>query len=286
MLDLDAASVADVKDWFSKYYGPTNAVIVLAGDIDPAVAKAKVEKYFGEIPPGPPVVHQKVWVAKRTGSQSAAVQDRVAQARLYKIWNTPEVGAADDDYLSLLSDILVGDKTSRLYKRLVYADQTATDVSATVDEREIASLFDVELTAKPGVSLDTLDAAFKDELARLLRDGPTPEEVERVKTARVAGIVRGLQRVGGFGGKSDILASSQTLEGSADAFKTRLARVEAATPADLQAAGQRWLSDGDFTLRVTPFPDYAASDTPADRSALPAPGAIVAPRFVKSSRRP
>ncbi|HEY2661412.1 MAG TPA: pitrilysin family protein [Caulobacteraceae bacterium] len=284
MQDLDAASVADVKDWFAKYYGPTNAVIVLAGDIDPATAKAKVEKYFGEIPPGPPVAHQKVWIPRRAGSQSAAVQDRVAQARLYKIWNTPEVGAADDDYLSLLSDILVGDKTSRLYKRLVYADQTATDVSASVDEREIASLFDVELTAKPGVSLDTLDAAFRQELARLLRDGPTSEEVERVKTARVAGIVRGLQRVGGFGGKSDVLASSQTLEGSADAFKTRLARVEAASPADLQAAGQRWLSDGDFTLRVTPFPDYAASATPADRSALPAPGPIVAPKFVKFER--
>ncbi len=284
MQDLDAAGVGDVKDWFSRYYGPTNAVIVLAGDIDPATAKAKVEKYFGEIPPGPPVVHQKVWIAKRAGSQSAAVQDRVAQARLYKIWNTPPVGTADDDYLTLLSDILVGDKTSRLYKRLVYADQTATDVSATVDEREIASLFDVELTAKPDVSLDVLDAAFKDELARLLRDGPTPQEVERVKTARVASLIRGLQRVGGFGGKSDLLAAGQTLEGSADAFKIHLQRIEAATGADLQAAGQRWLSDGDFSLRVTPFPDFAASATPADRSSPPPTGSIVAPRFVKFER--
>ncbi|QUD88186.1 M16 family metallopeptidase [Phenylobacterium montanum] len=284
MQDLDAAAVKDVKDWFSKYYGPTNAVIVLAGDITPEEAKAKVEKYFGEIPPGPPVVHQKVWIAKRTGSQVASVRDRVPLARLYKIWNTPEVGSADDDYLVLLSDVLVGDKTSRLYKRMVYADQTATDVSATVDEREIASLFDVEMTAKPGVSLETLDKAFREELARLLRDGPTAEEVERVKTARVSGIIQGLQRVGGFGGKSDLLASGYTLEGSPDAFKTRLARIEAATPADLKAAGQRWLSDGDFTLQVTPFPDYQASDKPADRSALPAPAAIKAPKFVKFER--
>ena len=284
MQDLDAASVSDVKDWFSKYYGPTNAVIVLAGDIDAATAKAKVEKYFGEIPPGPPVVHQKVWIAKRAGSQTASVRDRVPLARLYRVWNTPEVGAEDDDDLLLLSDVLVGDKTSRLYKRLVFDDQTATDVSASVDEREIASLFEVQLTAKPGVSLDLLDKAFKEELTRLLRDGPTPEEVERVKTARVAGMVRGLQRVGGLGGKSDVLAAGQTLEDSPDAFKTHLARLEAATLADLQAAGRRWLSDGDFTLQVTAFPDYQASNTPADRSALPSPGAIVAPKFVKFER--
>ncbi|MDR3506722.1 MAG: pitrilysin family protein [Caulobacteraceae bacterium] len=284
MQDLDAASVKDVKDWFSKYYGPTNAVIVLAGDIDPATAKAKVEKYFGEIEPGPPVVHQKAWIAKRGGSQQAEVRDRVAQPRLYREWNVPEDGAADNDYLSLLSDIMVGDKTSRLYRRLVIGDQTATDVSAGLDSREIASLFDVEITAKPEVSLDVIDAALKEEMARLLKDGPTAEEVERAKTARVAGIVRGLQRVGGMGGKADILASGQTFEGSPDAFKTSLARIEAATPSDLQAAGKRWLSDGDFTLRVTPFPDYAAAPAGADRSALPAAGPITAPKFVKFER--
>ncbi len=284
MQDLDAATVSDVKDWFGKYYGPTNAVIVLAGDIDPATAKAKVEKYFGDIPPGPPVTHQKDWIAKRTGSQAAVAQDRVPQARLYKVWNTPPVETADDDYLTLLSDILVGDKTSRLYQRLVYADQTATDVSAVVDEREIASLFEIVLTAKPDVSLDALDAAAKQELARLLRDGPTAEEVERVKTARVANIIRGLQRVGGLGGKADLLASGQTFEGTPDAFKTQLARFESATPADLKAVGQRWLSDGDFTLRVVPFADYAPAATGADRSAPPALGTMVTPRFVKFSR--
>ena len=284
MQDLDAAGVKDVKDWFSKYYGPTNAVIVLAGDITPDEAKAKIEKYFGDIPPGPPVPHQKVWIAKRDGSQSAVAQDRVPQARLYKIWNTPPVGTADDDYLSLLSDVLVGDKTSRLYQRLVYADQTATDVSASVDEREIASLFQIVLTAKPGVSLDSLDAACREELARLLRDGPTPEEVERVKTARVANIIRGLQHVGGLGGKADLLASGQTFQGTPAFFKTQLAQIEAATPADLKAAGQRWLSDGDFNLKVTPFPDYAPASAGADRSAPPPLGQIVAPHFVKFAR--
>ena len=284
MKDLDAASVADVKDWFGKYYGPANAVIVLAGDIDAETAKAKVEKYFGEIPPGPPVTHQKVWIAQRTGTQTAEVRDRAPQARLYHVWNTPPDGAADDDYLNLLSDVLVGDKTSRLYKRLVYDDQIATDVSAGVDEREIASLFQVTLSAKPGVSLDRLDAAFKQELERLLRDGPSAEEVERVKTARIAAVIRGLQHVGGLGGKADLLASSQTFEGSPDAFKARLARIAAARPQDLQAAGRRWLSDGDFALRITPFPDYAAADQAADRSAPPTPGPIVAPKFVKFQR--
>ena len=106
MDDLNAASLADVKDWFKTYYGPSNAVLVLAGDIDPATAKEKVIHYFGDIPSGPPVAHQEAWIAKMSGVHRQRVADRVPLPRVYMVWNTPQFGAADSDYLDLVARCL------------------------------------------------------------------------------------------------------------------------------------------------------------------------------------
>jgi zinc protease len=115
MEDLNAASLDDVHQWFKTYYGPSNAVIAIAGDIDAKTAREKVEKYFGDIPAGPPIARQQVWIAKMTGTHRQVVQDRVPQARVYKVWNAPPVGSADLDYLDLVSDVLARGKNSRLY---------------------------------------------------------------------------------------------------------------------------------------------------------------------------
>jgi zinc protease len=283
MTDLDAAKVQDVKDWFSKYYGPANATLVLAGDITPAEAKAKVETYFGAIPPGPPVIHQKAWIAKRTGAQRAVVQDHVPQARLYIEWNAPPKYSPDEVRLDLLTDILSVGKDSRLYKRLIYQDQIATDVAAAMDDREIGSLVDVELTAKPGVPLARLESAFYEELGRLLRDGPTAEELERYKTRKLANFIRGTERVGGFGGKSDLLAEYQTYQGDPEAWKATLDLIRNATPEDVAAAGRRWMTDGSFTLELTPFPDFTPIPGAVAAAAIPAPGQALAPHFPKVS---
>jgi zinc protease len=143
MEDLDAAKLDDVKGWFQTYYGAANAVVVIAGDIDPKTAREKVEHYFGDIPAGPPVARQGEWTAKRTGSQRGQMQDRVPQARLYKVWNVPSWSSADADYLNLVSSVLSDGKSSRLYKRLVYDEQLATDVNASLDLREIGGLFTI-----------------------------------------------------------------------------------------------------------------------------------------------
>src|SRR6185436_18728495 len=110
MEDLSAAKLEDVKEWFGKYYGPSNAVITLAGDIDPATAKAKAEKFFGDLPPGPPVPHPKTWVAKRAGVVRETAEDRVPQSRLYRVWNVPPIGDPDWVYLTMLGNVLAGDK--------------------------------------------------------------------------------------------------------------------------------------------------------------------------------
>jgi zinc protease len=272
MEDLGAASLEDVKAWFQAYYGAANAVIVLAGDIDAKAALEKVERYFGHIPSGPPVAEQSEWIAKRTGRQRGVMQDRVPQARLYKVWNTPPLGSADFDYLNLASDVLATGKTSRLYKRLVYDEQIATDVVAAVIPKEIGSQFLMWATARPGDDLTKVEQAIDEEIARFLRTGPTPAELARVKTQHRAAFIRGIERIGGFGGKSDVLAQGEVFGGRPDAYKQSFARIGAATPAQLLGAAKRWLSDGDYTLEVLPFPEYQTAASNADRSKLPTIG--------------
>lgn len=272
MADLNAASMDDVKEWFKTYYGPSNVTIVLAGDIDAKTAKEKVEKYFGNIPPGPPVAHQQVWIAKMTGTHRQIVQDRVPQARIYKVWNIPQYGSADANYLDVVSDVLSLGKSSRFYKRLVYDDQIATDARALVDLNEIGGQFIVQATARPGQSLAQVEKELDEELARFLKDGPTAEELARVKAQHEASFVRGIERIGGFGGKSDRLAMSQVFLGTPDAYKISLKRVQDATAEDLKAAANRWLTDGVYALEVLPFPDYKEASTGADRTKPPTIG--------------
>ncbi|NOY58635.1 MAG: insulinase family protein [Calditrichaeota bacterium] len=284
MEDLNAASLNDVREWFKKYYGAANAVVTIAGDIDAKTAKEQVEKYFGDIPSGPPVGKFDEWIAKRTGTIRQEVQDRVAQARIYEEWNVTPWGAEDTDYLNLFSDILGSGKNSRLYKRLVYRDQIATKVNAYVYGREIAGQFFIEVTAKPGQDLAQVEKAMDEELNDLLQNGPTEKELERVKTQYIAGFVRGIERIGGFGGKSDILAKNQVFAGDPGFYKTTLKRIQTATTNDLWDAAKRWLSDGMYALKVLPFPEYTTIESNADRSKLPEPGTPPAAEFPELQR--
>ncbi|MGA9624689.1 MAG: pitrilysin family protein [Bryobacteraceae bacterium] len=270
MEDLNAASLNDVKEWFKTFYGPANAVLVVAGDVDPETVRKKVETYFGEIPPGPPVSRQRVWIAKMTGAHRAVYQDRVAEPRVYKVWNTPEFGSEDGDYLDMVSDALANGRTSRLYKRLVYDDQISTDVAAYLNPREIGGQFVIQATARPGVELARVERAIDEELARFLTEGPTAQEVQRVRTQYLANFVRGVDRVGGFGGTSDVLAMSQAYLGDPAAYQVKLRREREATPAKVQAAAKRWLSDGEYVAEVFPFGDPQASATAVDRKQPPA----------------
>jgi len=209
-----------VHEWFKSYYGPNNAVIAIAGDVNTQAALEKVKKYFGDIPAGPPVVRYEAFTAKRTGSSRQIAQDRVPQARIYKVWNIPAWGTECSDRLDLVSDLLSSGKTSRLYKRLVYEDQIATDVSAYIDTREIAGLFFIVATAKPGESLEKVEKAIDEELAKFIAEGPTENELQRVKAQYMSNFIRGSERIGGFGGKSDILIRNEVFGGSPDYYKT------------------------------------------------------------------
>ncbi len=284
MEDLTAASLEDVKEWFKTYYGAANAVLVIAGDVKAEDALEKTKKYFGDIPSGPPVVHQDAWVAKRTGTHRQVAQDRVPQARIYKVWNVPQYGTTDANMLDLASDVLAQGKTSRLYKRLVYDDQTATDVYAFMDAGEIAGQFYIVATAKPGGDLAVIEKAIDEELKRFLAKGPTSDELRMVKTQFEAGFIRGIERIGGFGGKSDILAHNFVFTGNADYYKVRLEEVRSASAARIRDAARCWLSDGQYVLEIHPFPKYTVAESGVDRSRLTVPEIRPEPGFPELQR--
>ena len=279
MEDLDAASLDDVKDWFRGWYGAANAVLVVAGDVNAADVKARVEKYFGSIASGPPLTRQEAWIARRTGEHRQAMADRVPQARVYLVWNTPSWNQPDSEDLELAARILSSGKSSRLYKRLVYDEQIATDVSAMQMGGEIAGQFMITATARPGGDLKGVEATAREELTRFLEKGPTQAELDRARTEMLAAFTRGVERIGGFGGKSDVLAQGEVLGGRPDFHEARLARIASATPARVQAAARGWLMDGVYVLEVTPWKDGKVASADVDRSRMPDPGAPPAPRF-------
>src|SRR5450755_4117969 len=275
MKDLDAASISDVQEWFKTYYGPNNVTVVIAGDITPEVAKEKVEKYYGDIPAGPPIAKQEVWIAKRTGTHRGWVQDRVPQARLYRVWNVPQFGSPEEAQLDLAAQVLGQGKTSRLYKRLVYKNHTATTATANNDTNEIGGQFDFTLTANPGGDLGKVEKAADEELQNLLKNGPTPAELQLAKTQILGRYARIVERIGGFGGKSDLLATCQTYRGNPDCYKNYLKWVKAATPASVKKAANDWLSDGDYVLEVHPYPTDLKTDAKLDRAKEPPPGSAM-----------
>lgn len=272
MEDLTAASLEDVKEWFSTYYGPSNAVIAIAGDINAEEAYNKVNAYFGNIPSGPPIGIQVKNIAKRTDDSRDLLYDRVPQVRLEMIYNVAPWGSEDAFMLDLAANVLSQGKNSRLYKRLVYDQQLCTYVSASNAEFEIAGLFNIQADVKPDVDQAQVEAIIDEELNRFIKEGPTLEELNRVKTQYFASFIRGIERIGGFGGKSDILASNTIYGGSPDFYMTRLKATKEATREEVRKAAEKWLTSGRYTLEIVPFPEYSTTGEEIDRRKLPEMG--------------
>jgi zinc protease len=267
--DLNAATVPDVKNWFTAHYGAANATLVIAGDVQPAEVLKKVQLYFGDIAPGPVLSRQGPWPAKMKEDKRAFIQDRVPQARVFRVWNIPGSCDSDNNVHGIAAGVLADGKNSRLYKRLVYTDQIATDVSIGMEPFEIGTQFTVDAMVKPGGDVKAVEDAIAEEIGKFLREGPTAEELNRLKTKYFAEWTRGLERLDGFGGKSSYLAHYQVYCGSPDAYKTEIERVRKAGAQDVRAVARDWLSAGSLTVEVQPFPEYQVAKEGADRSKVP-----------------
>jgi zinc protease len=250
--DLEAVRLDEVHAFFQRYYHPANASIALAGDIDPDAALALVSAYFEEIPAGPRVEPMRV-AAALDGEQRLWLDDRVELPRLYISWLTPAMFAAEDAELDLAADLLANGKTSRLYRRLVFDERIATDVSASQNSREICGFLQLAATAAPGHTLAELERVMLDEIARLAAEGPTSQEIDRGRAQAESQFVFRLQTVGGFGGKSDQLNAYNVFVGDPAYFDRDLARYNGATAVSVRQAAATYLQPSRrVTLSVVP----------------------------------
>ena len=280
MEDLDAASLEDVQDWFKTYYGPNNAVLALAGDIDLETAKEKVKKYFGDIPAGPPLIKPDIWIAKRSEEKRDVMYDNVPQARIYKSWNVPPRDTEAAAHFDLASSILVGGKNSPLYKELVYEKQVATSVSSFYYDREIAGMFFVIVDVASGEDPLEVENSMDDVLEIFIKKGPNPKLLKAEKTKILAGFIRGIQRIGGFGGKSDLLATCQTYTGDPGCYRKNAEYLDSVTPAKMKATFSKWIDDTPYVLTILPNEKLGVDQSDIDRSqGIPFPTEKVSFKF-------
>jgi len=269
MDDLSAASVEDVQDWFRKYYGATNTVVVLAGDIDVKTARTLMEKYFGDAPPGEPLNRMHAWVPELASNVLESMEARVSQSGISRYWPAPSPDTRDYTLLSLAASMLGGTLRDRLHGELVERQKIATGTSAVLQPYEIASVFSIGAGVKPGANVARIEREIDAQLALFLQKGPTAKELQRIKNDLEAFQLLGLQSVSS---KAQILAAAELHAGD-PAFNERATQwVQQASADDIRRVANQWLGKPYYQLTIHPFGDHQVAAAKFDRSVMPAVG--------------
>ncbi len=290
MADLNGASLEDVKNWFRAKYGPDNAVLVLAGDVDLKTAKRMVTKWFGKIPRGPAVTRAEALIPTLAVPVSKVLKDKVPYTRLQRYWAVEGVNGADTTALYAAAAVLGGLSSSRLDNALVRGDKTVVNVSAGIGAYEKVGILTVTADVKPGQDAVAVGKRLDALIADFLKTGPTADEVRRVATKAVSGTIGGYESVGGFGGKAVALAEGLVYSGDPSKYKKELTELAALTPEQVAAAARKWMGRPVFNLTVEPgerdtSPEMLAI-TGDTASAVPPPPPVAAAPGSKSPPRP
>ena len=286
MADLDAASLQDVKDWFRSHYGPNNAVLVLAGDVDVATARPLVEKYFGKIARGPDSPTPAAPVPTLAAPKYEEIKDRVAQVMVTRHWAVPGLNDPDSAGLEVAAGVLGGLSSSRMDNELVRRDKLF--VSVEVDNSAFAQVgtFSIQGLVRPGVDPKVAAKRLDEVTAQFLAQGPTADEVNRFVTTKVANRIRGLESVGGFGGKAVALAEGALYSDDPGFYKKQLAALAAQTPASVKAAADKWLSRPVYAVNVVQGERDAYAEAQVPPPATPAPAPEQAVKGTRGSMPP
>ncbi|MFC5345738.1 M16 family metallopeptidase [Brevundimonas staleyi] len=273
MADLDAASLETVRNWFRENYGPNNAVVVLSGDIDEATARPLMERYFGSIARGPVNTPAEADVPTLPAPVVQVMHDRVATTRLSRSWVVPGLLSDDAVPLSVAASVLGGLASSRLDNILVRDEQTAVQVSSSMQDFHRVGFFDISVNVKPGVDAAEVGRRLDAIVADFIQNGPTDEEVARVATQYVSQRIQSLEQVNG---KANVLAEGQLYAGDPDHYKKELAEYASVTPAEVRSVMQRWLTRPVYDLTVAPGEREAYAEAAASPSgAAPVPAAEI-----------
>jgi predicted Zn-dependent peptidase len=277
MADLDAASLGDVAAWFHNRYGPNNAVLVLAGDIDAAAVRPLVEKYFAAIPRGPVNNPAQAAIPTLAAPKSLVMKDHVATTTVSRYWAVPGLLDRQLVALDVGGSVLGGLASSRFDKTLVRDEQIAVSASANMYALQRVGIFFVQATVKPGIDPALVEKRLDELIAQYIAEGPTEAEVQRATLGEVGGRIRALEQVGDFGGKAVTLAEGQTFAGDSDFYKKTLATYASITPAEVQAAMKQWLTRPALSVRLEPGerPPYVETQFKPDGKVPPSKTAAV-----------
>ena len=277
MADLDSASLRDVQNWFIDNYGPNNAVLVLAGDVNAAEARPLVEKYFGAIKAGPVNDPAQAAIPTLTPKDTLVMKDRVATTTVSRYWPMPGLLDRRLVALDVGGSVLGGLASSRLDKIMVRDEKIAVSVSAGLIPFQRVGIFTASATVKPGVDPALVERRLDELIAQFVAEGPTPDEVQRAATNELAGRIKGLEQVGGFGGKAVTLAEGQVYAGDSNWYRQVLGTYATVTPAEIRSAMQEWLTKPAFKLRLEPGerPPYVEAKGPGRKQKAGTPPPIV-----------
>ena len=250
MVDLSAASLADVQNFFKTYYAPNNATLTIAGDFNPAAVKTMVAKYFGSIPRGPEIKRRTTVPAVVIPRDTFLVlEDKVQLPRLYYTWHSVKRFSSDDAALGVLAQVLAGDRNSRLYKKLVYDLQIAQNLSAAQNGSRLDGKFQINVTPKPGQAVGGIDRIVEAEIGNVISNGVAPRELQRAQNVYKANF---LNRLASVLGKAEVLNSYNYLVGNPDFVQQDAARYERVTAADVQRVAKTYLGRPKIVLTVVP----------------------------------
>lgn len=266
MEDLNNASLGDVKNWFARYYGAANALVVLAGDVTLQQAKSLMSHYFGHIPAGEPVNHVLNWVPERSYNSDAVMLDNVTQRMISWNWAVPGRTTEQAEIFGLLAGILGQGKTSRLDQLLVHDKQLATNVSASYEPHELASIFNINVTLKDHADQQQVEQLVESILQDLFNKGPSKTELEKVKNTNFADMIRAFESISV---KARVLAESALYTNDPGSFNRGVERMEKADKHELMRVAKQWLSKGHFKLTVQPFGNHSVSAMADDRAQMP-----------------
>ena len=280
--DLEAASLDDIKGWFTDHYAPNNAILVLSGDISADEAKPLVNKWFGPIPRGKAVAPLSAEVPTLDAVKKVVMKDKVPTTRIYRSWTLPGLNDPDFTALDVGAAVLGGLASSRLDNILVRDEQSAVAVSASVMPFTLGSMMTMQVDVKPGEDPDAVAARLDQIMADYIAKGPTAEEVKRVATSEAASRIAGLEQVGGFGGKAVALAQGQLYSDDPEYYKKELQRLASMTPGKVQAAMQKWLTRPYAEIRVEPGEREAYNEVSAGAGGAVVDGSTPGPNYYRA----
>lgn len=267
--DLDSATLDDVKQFFTRFYSPSNASLAIAGDIDEDKTRLLVERYFADLPPGPALPRANRTDSPLSGKSEVTLFDNVLLPRAFFAW--PSVPLLDDDEppLTILATILGNGRSSRFYRKFVLESQIAQDIGVFQDSAEIAGSFEIDVLASDGHSVQEIQEALFDEISTLCAHEPSQVEVDRAKNRIEWRHVRQRMNIGGFSGKANLLNAYNVYANDPNLINHDLERYTNVSTGDILRVANKYLSDAQVQLSVLPRPSLKGSKSSLDRNVKP-----------------